>query len=86
MYKRNPTEEPSDENKEHDKSLSKHTLAKLLHQLGYSLQGNNKRLEGAQHPDRNAQFEHINETIRRQLEAGEPAISKTISRPKTAKL
>ena len=56
-------------------SLSKHTLAKLLVELGYSLQGNNKRLEGAQHPDRNAQFEHINETVRRQLEAGDPAIS-----------
>lgn len=34
-----------------------------------------KRLEGAQHPDRNAQFEHINETIRRQFEANEPVIS-----------
>lgn len=56
-------------------SLSQHTLAKLLVELGYSLQGNKKRLEGAQHPDRNAQFEHINETVRRQLEAREPAIS-----------
>jgi hypothetical protein len=55
--------------------LSKHTLAKLLQELGYSLQGNNKCLEGAQHPDRNAQFEHINEMVRRQLEAGAPAIS-----------
>jgi len=61
--------------KEKGYSLSKHTLAKLLQELGYSLQGNNKRLEGAQHPDRNAQFEHINETVRRQLEVGEPAIS-----------
>ena len=61
--------------KEKGYSLSKHTLAKLLQELGYSLQGNNKRLEGAQHPDRNAQFEHINETVRRQLEAGDPAIS-----------
>jgi len=56
-------------------SISKHSLAKLLQELGYSLQGNKKKLEGAQHPDRNAQFEHINETVRRQLEAGEPAIS-----------
>lgn len=56
-------------------SVSKHSLAKLLQELGYSLQGNKKKLEGAQHPDRNAQFEHINETVRRQLEAGEPAIS-----------
>lgn len=55
--------------------VSKHTLAKLLKKLGYSLQGNKKKLEGAQHPDRNAQFEHINETVRRQLENGDPAIS-----------
>ena len=55
--------------------ISKHTLAKLLKELGYSLQGNKKKLEGAQHPDRNAQFEHINETVRQQLEAGDPAIS-----------
>jgi DNA-binding transcriptional MerR regulator len=50
-------------------------VARLLKELGYSLQANRKRLEGAQHPDRNAQFEHINETIRRQLEEHEPAIS-----------
>jgi hypothetical protein len=50
-------------------------VARLLRELGYSLQGNRQRLEGAQHPDRNAQFEHINETIRRQLAATEPAIS-----------
>jgi len=36
-------------------SISKHTLANLLKELGYSLQGNKKKLEGAQHPDRNAQ-------------------------------
>jgi hypothetical protein len=50
-------------------------VSRLLKELGYSLQANRKRLEGAQHPDRNAQFEHINETLRRQIEAGEPAIS-----------
>ena len=50
-------------------------VARLLKELGFSLQANRKRLEGAQHPDRNAQFEHINETIRHQLEAHEPAIS-----------
>ena len=50
-------------------------VARLLKELGYSLQANRKRLEGAQHPDRNAQFEHINETIRHQLAAGEPVIS-----------
>lgn len=50
-------------------------VARLLKELGYSLQANRKRLEGAQHPDRNAQFEHINETIRHQLAAREPVIS-----------
>jgi hypothetical protein len=50
-------------------------VSRLLKELGYSLQANRKRLEGAQHPDRNAQFEHISEVIRRQLEANEPAIS-----------
>ena len=55
--------------------ISKHSLAKLLKELGYSLQGNKKKQEGAQHPDRNAQFEHINEKVRQQLEAGDPAIS-----------
>lgn len=54
---------------------SKNMVARLLKQLGYSLQANRKRLEGTQHPDRNAQFEHINEMIRRQLEANEPVIS-----------
>lgn len=50
-------------------------VSRLLKDLGYSLQANRKRLEGAQHPDRNAQFEHINETLRRQIEANEPAVS-----------
>jgi transposase len=55
--------------------VKKNAIARLLKHLGYSLQGNKKRLEGAQHPDRNAQFEHINEMVRRQLEDKEPAIS-----------
>jgi hypothetical protein len=51
-------------------------VARLLKdELGYRLQANRKRLEGAQHPDRNAQFEHLNETVRRQRAAHEPAIS-----------
>lgn len=54
---------------------NKNMVARLLKELGYSLQANRKRLEGAQHPDRNAQFEHINEMIRRQLETNEPVIS-----------
>jgi len=61
--------------KEKGHTISRRTLAQLLKELGYSLQANRKRLEGAQHPDRNAQFEHINETVRQQVEANEPAIS-----------
>jgi transposase len=53
-----------------------HTLvAELLHDLEYSLQANRKTLEGAIHPDRNAQFEHINEAVKAQLKRGQPAIS-----------
>ena len=50
-------------------------VSRLLKDLGYSLQANRKRLEGTQHPDRNAQFEHIAETVRRRCEANEPTIS-----------
>ena len=47
----------------------------LLHRLGYSLQANRKTEEGNQHPDRNAQFEHINTQVSRALRAGTPVIS-----------
>ena len=47
----------------------------LLRQHGYSLQANRKTREGTSHPDRDAQFEHINARVKRQLAAGEPAIS-----------
>ena len=59
----------------HGHHTSMKMVSRLLKELGYSLQANRKRLEGAQHPDRNAQFEHINETLRRQIAAGEPAVS-----------
>ena len=53
-----------------------HTLvAGLLHDLDYSLQANRKTLEGTAHPDRNAQFEHINAAVSTQLKRGQPAIS-----------
>jgi hypothetical protein len=51
------------------------TVAKLLGLLGYSLQANVKTREGASHPDRDAQFEHINAVVRAALAAGEPVIS-----------
>ena len=50
-------------------------IGKLLVQLGYSLQGNKKTLEGTSHPDRNAQFEYINTETTIRLTAGEPVIS-----------
>src|SRR5713101_5427188 len=50
-------------------------VAELLHDLGYSLQANQKTLEGTEHPDRNAQFEHLNSAVQQQLWAGEPTIS-----------
>jgi hypothetical protein len=55
--------------------ISHTAVADLLWGQGYSLQGNRKTKEGTSHPDRNAQFEHINRQVRRQLSAGEPAIS-----------
>src|ERR1041384_6352761 len=41
-------------------TVSETMVGRLLHQLGYSLQSTNKRIEGAQSPDRDAQFEFIN--------------------------
>jgi len=50
-------------------------VAELLHEMGYSLQANRKTLEGTEHPDRNAQFEHLNHAVQLQLSLGEPVIS-----------
>jgi len=55
--------------------VSAPTVAVLLRQAGYSLQGNAKTREGASHPDRDAQFRHIHDTVRRFLDRNEPAIS-----------
>jgi hypothetical protein len=51
------------------------TIPKLLRLLGYSLQSARKTLEGKQHPDRDAQFRHINNTVTAAISAGQPAIS-----------
>jgi len=50
-------------------------VGRLLRRLGFSLQANSKTREGASHPDRNAQFEHINACVAAFRAAGEPAIS-----------
>jgi Rhodopirellula transposase DDE domain len=54
----------------HGIQVSDKTVAKLLREHGYSLQAPNKSVGGAQHPDRNAQFEHINAKTQRCLERG----------------
>ena len=56
-------------------SVSPRTVGRLLNESGYSLQGNRKTLEGKSHPDRNAQFEFINNSVRRFQQRGQPVIS-----------
>ncbi len=55
--------------------VSAPTVAKLLHSINYSLQANRKNKEGSNHPDRNAQFEHIHRAVRTQQRRGEPVVS-----------
>lgn len=56
-------------------TVSATTVGRLLHELGYSLQSMRKSREGISHPDRNAQFEHINETAQSFLQRKQPVIS-----------
>lgn len=58
-----------------DFAVGASTVRGLLKELGYSLQGNRKTREGKQHPDRNAQFEHINARVKARKRRGEPALS-----------
>ena len=60
-------------NKRHP--ISHVTVAQLLHDQNFSLQGTRKTEEGADHPDRDAQFRHINATVKRALKEGTPVIS-----------
>ena len=55
--------------------VSSTTVGRLLHELGYSLQSVRKSREGAAHPDRNEQFEHINATAVSFLRRKQPVIS-----------
>jgi len=50
-------------------------VAQILHDLNYSLQSNRKTEEGADHPDRDAQFRHINAAVKKCLAQGSPVIS-----------
>src|SRR5690242_6609655 len=51
------------------------TVARLLREQGFSLQANAKTIEGAQHPDRDAQFRYLNEQAQAHLATGDPVIS-----------
>jgi hypothetical protein len=51
------------------------TVARLLREQGFSLQGNATTIEGGQHPDRDAQFCYLNDQAGQHLDAGDPVIS-----------
>jgi hypothetical protein len=51
------------------------TVARCLHDLGYSLQANIKTIEGRQHSDRDAQFRYINARVRVFQRTGDPVVS-----------
>ena len=55
--------------------VSHRLVGELLEELGYSLQANRKTQEGSAHPDRNAQFEFINQRTQEELALGNPVIS-----------
>jgi Rhodopirellula transposase DDE domain len=65
----------AEELKREGHAVSYQTVAELLHAMDYSLQANQKALEGGQHADRDKQFQYINRKAQRYLKQGEPVIS-----------
>ncbi len=61
--------------KERGYKVSQKLVGRLLRDLGYSCQANRKTLEGSSHPDRDAQFQYINQTTKAAIANGEPVIS-----------
>jgi hypothetical protein len=55
--------------------VSDRTISRLLYDMGYSLRSNLKSIEGKQHPDRDSQFEYINEQIKEFQSHGNPVVS-----------
>jgi transposase len=55
--------------------IGRQKVAYLLHELGYSLQANRKTMEGASHPDRDAQFRHISKRVTAFQENSQPVVS-----------
>ncbi|MBV8609425.1 MAG: ISAzo13 family transposase [Singulisphaera sp.] len=56
-------------------AASERSVNRLLHGLGYSLQSNRKTIEGKGHPDRDAQFQHINRRVKAFQRQGQPVVS-----------
>lgn len=57
------------------RAVGRDTVAALLKEAGFSLRGNAKVLAGSSHPDRDAQFRHLNDEVRQFLDTGDPVIS-----------
>ena len=58
-----------------DHSVSHRIVNELLYELGYTLQANRKTKESTQHSDRDAQFNYLNEQVRKAQKKGHPVIS-----------
>src|SRR5689334_15947319 len=56
-------------------TASERSVNRLLHASGYSLQSNRKTIEGGDHPDRDAQFQHINRRVKAYQKQGQPVVS-----------
>ena len=69
------TQKLADELTRQNHPVTDRTVAALLKQAGFSLQGNRKTREGTDHPDRNAQFEHINKRALAMRRQDQPVIS-----------
>jgi transposase len=65
----------AEELRQEGQAVSYQTVSELLHEMDYSLQANQKTLEGGQHADRDKQFAYINRKAQRYLKRGEPVIS-----------
>jgi Rhodopirellula transposase DDE domain len=57
------------------RSICPNSVRKLLAEIGFSRQVNRKAIEGASHPDRNAQFEYVNAEVLAAQAEGQPVIS-----------
>jgi hypothetical protein len=69
------TDKLAEELRQRNHPISDRTVARLLKLAGYSLQANRKTREGSSHPDRNAQFEHINKQVLAFQKRNQPVIS-----------